>query len=277
GRTKLAPHCLVDGRKQKALVVCKFLTGVARPAGVHHSHQIVGAKILLDELSGRVLDPLRAPEACMEIVNHHDVDAAIEWMLVSPDVGLNRKRGAERFVEALDRDVDEREGRDRLGLSVFKDLKVFLLQVADKVAIPVRDKSIHLNIVNLHLEGRLLVGRGTRCLPAQNGAERDACSNQERSRALQKRFHAGDYIALPSGFGKTSAWECNRASPPKNTTILNWMNIANVQSALRADEINNWLLYDFHGLNPIATKLVNVGRQSSHLATRRWYYLVPAQ
>jgi Xaa-Pro dipeptidase len=55
------------------------------------------------------------------------------------------------------------------------------------------------------------------------------------------------------------------------------MNIARVQSALRADGVDAWLLYDFRGLNPIAVEVAGVGRQAGHLATRRWYYLVPAQ
>ncbi len=54
------------------------------------------------------------------------------------------------------------------------------------------------------------------------------------------------------------------------------MDIAGVQSALRADGIDAWLLYDFRGLNPIATDVTGVGRQGGHLATRRWYYLIPA-
>src|SRR5438093_13145778 len=55
-----------------------------------------------------------------------------------------------------------------------------------------------------------------------------------------------------------------------------WMDIAAVQSALKADGIDAWLLYDFRGLNPIAVEVAGVGRQGGHLATRRWYYLIPA-
>ena len=54
------------------------------------------------------------------------------------------------------------------------------------------------------------------------------------------------------------------------------LNVAAVQAALRADDVDAWLLYDFHGLNPIAAEVTGVGRQGGHLATRRWYYLVPA-
>jgi Xaa-Pro aminopeptidase len=54
------------------------------------------------------------------------------------------------------------------------------------------------------------------------------------------------------------------------------MDITGVQAALKADGIGAWLLYDFRGLNPIAAEVAGVGRQGGHLATRRWYYLIPA-
>lgn len=55
------------------------------------------------------------------------------------------------------------------------------------------------------------------------------------------------------------------------------MDIAGVQAALKADGLDGWLLYDFRGLNPIAAEVTAVGRQGGHLATRRWYYVVPAE
>jgi Xaa-Pro aminopeptidase len=54
------------------------------------------------------------------------------------------------------------------------------------------------------------------------------------------------------------------------------IDVAAVQSALTADKIDGWLLYDFRGLNPIAADLTAVARQGGHLATRRWFYLIPA-
>ena len=47
-----------------------------------------------------------------------------------------------------------------------------------------------------------------------------------------------------------------------------------VQQALREDGLDGWLLYDFHGSNPIATRLTGLAT-SDKMATRRWYYLVP--
>ena len=54
------------------------------------------------------------------------------------------------------------------------------------------------------------------------------------------------------------------------------LNVSDVQAALKADELDGWLLYDFRGSNAIAQDLTAVNRQGGHLATRRWYYLIPA-
>ena len=40
-------------------------------------------------------------------------------------------------------------------------------------------------------------------------------------------------------------------------------------------KLDGWLLYDFQGSNPIATRLSGLRRRGK-LTTRRWYYLVPA-
>src|SRR5256885_9563130 len=54
------------------------------------------------------------------------------------------------------------------------------------------------------------------------------------------------------------------------------LNISDVQAALKADGIDGWLRYGFRGINPIAGDITAVARQGGHLATRRWYYLIPA-
>ena len=48
-----------------------------------------------------------------------------------------------------------------------------------------------------------------------------------------------------------------------------------VQAALRDDNLDGWLLYDFHGSNPIARRITGL-ESTSKLTTRRWYYLIPA-
>jgi Xaa-Pro aminopeptidase len=52
------------------------------------------------------------------------------------------------------------------------------------------------------------------------------------------------------------------------------LDIAAVQAALREDGLDGWLLYDFHGSNPIARALAGVN--GGKMTTRRWFYLVPA-
>ena len=54
------------------------------------------------------------------------------------------------------------------------------------------------------------------------------------------------------------------------------LDVTAVQAALAAEGLDAWLLYDFHGLNPIAIEVAGVSRGGGHLATRRWYYLIPA-
>jgi Xaa-Pro dipeptidase len=54
------------------------------------------------------------------------------------------------------------------------------------------------------------------------------------------------------------------------------LDVAAVQAALKADGVDGWLLYDFRGINPLAADVTAVSRQAGHLATRRWYYLIPA-
>lgn len=48
-----------------------------------------------------------------------------------------------------------------------------------------------------------------------------------------------------------------------------------VQAALREDGLDGWLLYDFHGSNPIARSVVGL-ENGDKMTTRRWFYLVPA-
>jgi Xaa-Pro dipeptidase len=49
-----------------------------------------------------------------------------------------------------------------------------------------------------------------------------------------------------------------------------------VQQALREEGYDGWLLYDFHGSNPIASRVTGLA-SSGKMATRRWYYLIPAE
>jgi Xaa-Pro aminopeptidase len=53
------------------------------------------------------------------------------------------------------------------------------------------------------------------------------------------------------------------------------LDVVAVQRALRAANLDGWLLYDFHGSNPIAAHLAGL-TDGAHMTTRRWYYLIPA-
>ena len=53
------------------------------------------------------------------------------------------------------------------------------------------------------------------------------------------------------------------------------LDIAAVQKALVAEGLDAWLLYDFQGSNPVSYRLAGMGG-GGHLATRRWFYLIPA-
>jgi Xaa-Pro aminopeptidase len=52
------------------------------------------------------------------------------------------------------------------------------------------------------------------------------------------------------------------------------LSIPAVQAALREEGLDGWLLYDFHGSNPIARRLA--GLDNGAKTTRRWYYVIPA-
>jgi Xaa-Pro aminopeptidase len=53
------------------------------------------------------------------------------------------------------------------------------------------------------------------------------------------------------------------------------LSIPAVQGALKEEGLDGWLLYDFHGSNPIARRLTGLDH-GGKMTTRRWYYLIPA-
>lgn len=54
------------------------------------------------------------------------------------------------------------------------------------------------------------------------------------------------------------------------------VDVASVQQALSAHGLDGWLWYDFQGSNPIAQRLAGLGGAGGPLASRRWFYLIPA-
>ncbi len=53
------------------------------------------------------------------------------------------------------------------------------------------------------------------------------------------------------------------------------LDIGAVQASLAAAGLDGWLLYDFHGSNPVAQSLVGL-THAPKMTTRRWYYYIPA-
>ncbi len=54
------------------------------------------------------------------------------------------------------------------------------------------------------------------------------------------------------------------------------LDVSAVQTALRAAGLDGWLLYDFHGSNPVARRMTGLAA-GGHMTTRRWFYLIPAE
>jgi Xaa-Pro dipeptidase len=70
----------------------------------------------------------------------------------------------------------------------------------------------------------------------------------------------------PRAVGRFAAGRYNRLNMP--------VDIGAVQRALKAEGVDAWLLYDFQGSNPVSYRLAGMGG-AGHLATRRWFYLIP--
>lgn len=50
------------------------------------------------------------------------------------------------------------------------------------------------------------------------------------------------------------------------------VNVSKVQAYLQENDLDGWLIYDFRGLNPVATSIVQLG---DHFFSRRWLYFIP--
>src|SRR5690349_23056977 len=52
------------------------------------------------------------------------------------------------------------------------------------------------------------------------------------------------------------------------------MDIAKIQQELRAQNLDGWLFFDHHQRDPLAYRVLGL---PARMATRRWYYFIPAQ
>jgi len=53
------------------------------------------------------------------------------------------------------------------------------------------------------------------------------------------------------------------------------MNIDEIQSALRQEHLDGWLFFDHHQRDPLAYRILKI--DANRVASRRWYYFIPAQ
>jgi hypothetical protein len=155
---------------------------------VNNRHQVVGAQVLLNELPRGDCHPLRAREVRVEIVDHHDVDTAVEGTLVRLHVRLDRFARIQRALVALDRHVDDRKGRDRLRFAVFEDLEISLLQIADEVPVAIDHDGIDLDVIDPDLERRRLQIGGRRILAGDHHAPGDQHEQRGESDASHHFF-----------------------------------------------------------------------------------------
>ena len=50
--------------------------------------------------------------------------------------------------------------------------------------------------------------------------------------------------------------------------------IDKIQQALSEADLDGWLFYSFRGSDPIAANILGLATEG-HMATRRWFYLIP--
>lgn len=53
------------------------------------------------------------------------------------------------------------------------------------------------------------------------------------------------------------------------------MHIEEIQAALREEQLDGWLFFDHHQRDPLAYRILKLSQE--RVATRRWYYFIPAQ
>ena len=64
-----------------------------------------------------------------------------------------------------------------------------------------------------------------------------------------------------------------RKGQPVKTTVLDNNSLASIQSAIGEAGVDGWLLYDFHGLNPIAVGMLEL----RGMTTRRFFVYIPSK
>jgi hypothetical protein len=178
-RAQLASHEFVDRLGEEAPAVREVLRRVRPPARVDHGRQVVRPEVPFDELLPGPPHAYRALRVGVDVVQQQDVQASLGPAHVRLHVGVDVLRLEERPFRSHDWNVDQGKRRHGLGLPVFEDLEVLLLEIADERALPVKDDGVHFDVVHLGAEGnrrhlrigpRLgLLARGWRLLAGEAG------------------------------------------------------------------------------------------------------------
>src|SRR6185436_2265733 len=287
-RAHLAAHELVHRRQQQARVVRELLAVGRAPAGEDDGGEIVGAEVPLEEAVQRLLDARAARQVHVQVVEHEQVDAAVHAD-VGIHVGLDGGRREQRTLGARDRNVDVGERAHHLRLAVLEHLEIGGAQIGDRLAGGVADEGVDLDEVRLDAEGqrrlrRLRVGGRGGCRLLRRGSQSSGETRRQDYGGQKSPCHTR--IMLPNrrtgrcvigGRGQ----EAGLLPPAPCDLMLTVysdvmpLDVAAIQETLRSDGLDGWLLYDFHGSNPIAARLAGL-TNGAHMTTRRWYYLIPA-
>src|SRR6202050_5886553 len=73
----------------------------------------------------------------------------------------------------------------------------------------------------------------------------------------------------------SSCTRTENARPRSTSADTEMPDIKAIQAELRAGKIDGWLFYDHHHRDPIASRILALGEDG--MATRRWFYLIPAR
>ena len=147
---------------------------------------------------------------------------------------------------------------DLLRLAVFEHLEIGRGQVRDDVALRVGDDRVELDVVDFGAEDDR--GRSDRLLGDQR---RGATA---RTAAATPTWHeAGFYPPADLDGGRRSPIDIHAMAGSRfYTEGLMALDVAAIQQALRTEQLDGWLLYDFHGSNPIASHLAGLDRRRAH-------------
>ena len=155
GRRQLLADEIVDRLDQQAPVLREVLRRARQAAGHDHGRLIVGAELLEHEPACELTDVLAAQRRHVIVVEHDQIEPAVEDLLVDRDVRFDRQRvrtEIQRLARPRVRNVDHAERLHLLRLAVLEHLKIFLLQPADEVPVSVDHAHVFFDVVDLDLE-----------------------------------------------------------------------------------------------------------------------------